>query len=158
MVELHIADDVPQRRCGKVFNRRNRALHAVGIQLRVGDLEIDDRVDLHRDVVLGDHGLRREIDDLLLERNLLRDAVDERHLEMHAGAPGRVVSAEALHDVGVCLRHNFDAGDQQSDHHDCKHHKRDHTKSEIHYKIIHKTYFLSPLSLCNYILTVQASR
>ena len=49
VVKLHITDDISQRCCRKVLNRGDRALHAVSIQLRVCDLEIHHRVDLHRE-------------------------------------------------------------------------------------------------------------
>ena len=52
-------------------------LHTVSIELGVGDLEVEHRVDLHGDVVLGDDGLRLEVRDLLLERDDLGDALYE---------------------------------------------------------------------------------
>ncbi len=70
MVQLQLADDVPERGGGEVLNRGKGPLHAVGVQLRVGDLKIDDRVDLHGHVVFGDDRLRRKIDDLFFERDL----------------------------------------------------------------------------------------
>ena len=50
----------------------------VGGRPRVGDREVDDGVDADHEVVLGDHRLRRERDDLLAQVDQRLDAVDER--------------------------------------------------------------------------------
>ena len=115
MVEFHVTDDVAQGGRREVLDRRDRALHTVGVQLRVRDLEIDDGVDLHGDVIARDHGLRREVDNLLLQRNLLCDAVNERDFEMQAGAPCGMEGAETLEYIGVCLRNDFDVRDHNDD-------------------------------------------
>ena len=66
MIELHFTDDIPQSCGSEVLDCGDRTLYAISIQLGIGDLELHNRVDLHGDVVLGDHRLRREIDHLLL--------------------------------------------------------------------------------------------
>jgi hypothetical protein len=53
--------------------------------LGVEHLVVDDRVDVHRQVVLGDHRLRRERDHLLAQVDPVADAVDERHEERQPG-------------------------------------------------------------------------
>ena len=63
------------------------ALDTVGVELRVGDLEIDDGVNLHGDVILGDDGLRRIVKHLLLEADLLGHALNERDLDVDADLP-----------------------------------------------------------------------
>src|SRR5699024_130666 len=88
-VEVEVADDVPEGGRRQVLDRRNRAVNAVGEQLRIGNQVEDDGVDLHRDVVLGDDRLGREIDDVFLEGNLLRNPLDEGDFEVDAGLPGR---------------------------------------------------------------------
>ena len=86
-------------------------LNAVGIELRVGDLEIDNGVDLHRDVVLCDDGLRRVVEDLLLEADLLGHALNERDFEMDADLPDLAECAETLDDVGAGLLDDIDVAD-----------------------------------------------
>ena len=78
-------------------------LDAVGVQLGVGYLEVDNGVYLHGDVILGDNGLGREIGYLLLEGDGLRDSLKEGDLDMDAGAPGRLIFAQALdyHDLAL---------------------------------------------------------
>ena len=66
MVQLQIADDVAQGGRAQVFDCGNRAFHTVCIELWIRDLEIHNRINLHRHVVLRDHRLGREIDHLLL--------------------------------------------------------------------------------------------
>jgi hypothetical protein len=73
LVELEVADDVAQRGGGQRLHGDHRVLDAVGVELRVGDLVVDDGVDLHGDVVLGDDGLRGIVEHLLLEAHALGD-------------------------------------------------------------------------------------
>ena len=112
MVQFHIADDVPQRGGGQTLYREDRALHAIGVQLGVGHLIKDDGVDLHGDVILGNNRLRRKVHDLLLERNLLGYAVNNRNFQVQTGLPGAVISAETLNDKHGGLRYNADIGNQ----------------------------------------------
>ena len=111
MVELHLTDDVAQRGGGEVFDGGHRALHAVGEELRVRDLEEHDGVDLHGDVITRDDGLGLEVHDLLLEGDFLGNAVNERDLEVEARAPRRAVNAHAFHNEHVRLRDDTDVGD-----------------------------------------------
>jgi hypothetical protein len=60
VLERHPADHVAQRRDGELFDRRDEVLDLIRRGLGIGDLEVDDRVDVDHQVVLGDHRLRRE--------------------------------------------------------------------------------------------------
>ena len=64
-VQLQLTDDVSQRSSCQIFNRGNRTLHAVGKQLRVGNLEEDYRINSHGNIILSDNRLWREINHLL---------------------------------------------------------------------------------------------
>ena len=81
-IQLHRADDVPQRRRGEVLYRGKRVLYAVSQHLGVRHLKKDDGVYLHRDVIFRDHRLRHEVDDLLL---------DGEHAFHDAGHPDGVI-------------------------------------------------------------------
>ena len=117
MVKLKVTDDVTERGGGQILDRLQRLLDTVGIQLRIGDLEEHDGIDLHGDVILGDNRLRIEVRDLLLERNLLGNALKHRDQDVKAGVPRRAVGAEALHNVGLGLRNDLDVGHEDHDHH-----------------------------------------
>ena len=67
---------------------------AVGVESRGCDLIIDDGVDLHGDVILGDHGLRRIVEHLLLQADLLGHALNERDFDVQTllNAPRRSIT------------------------------------------------------------------
>ena len=92
-------------------------LDAVGVQLRVGYLEVDDRVDLHGDIILGDNGLRREVGYLLLEGDGLCNSLKKRDLEVDAGAPGGLELTQALdyHDLTLLNDANVPHDDEKND-------------------------------------------
>ncbi len=108
MVQLHLADDVAKGGGAQILNSGDGIFNAIGIELGVGYLEIDHRVYLHGDVVLGDNGLGREVNDLLLQAHPFGNAVDKGYGYMQAGAPGGVEGSQALYNVGVGLGYNFD--------------------------------------------------
>ena len=115
LVKLQVADEVAQRRGREVLDRKDRLLDAIGVELRVGDLVVNDGVDLHGDVVLRDDGLRREVRDLLFERQTLGDRLDERDLQVQADAPCGLVGAEAGDDVSLCLRDDADVAHENDE-------------------------------------------
>ena len=112
-VQLQLADDVAQGGGREVLDGGHGLHHPIGIELGVGDEEIDHRVDLHGDVILGDDGLGREVGDALLERHLVGHPLDEGDLEMDAGLPGALVGAQALDDKGAGLGDHHHVGDHQ---------------------------------------------
>ena len=77
-------------------------------RLGIGHLEVDDRVDAHDEVVLGDDRLRRERDDLLTQVHTRADLVYDGDHEGQSGVEGAVVATEALDDASVRLRHDLD--------------------------------------------------
>ncbi len=113
LVQLQIADDVAQGGGGQVLNGAHGVLYAVGVELGVDDLEVDDGVDLHGDVVLGDDGLGGKIHHLLLQAHPLGHAVENGQLHVGAHAPGSVVGPQALHHEGAGLLDHMDVGHQQ---------------------------------------------
>ena len=96
----------------EVLDGDHGLLNTVGVELGVGDLEVDDGVDLHGYVILGDNGLGREVRDLLLERDDLGDFLDKGDLEVQADVPRCLIRTEELDDVGLCLLHDTDAADK----------------------------------------------
>ena len=87
------------------FHGDHRLLDAVGIELRIRDLKVDDGIDLHGDVILRDNGLRGIVQYLLLQADAAGDALDERQLEVDADLPHLRERTEALDDVGAGLLH-----------------------------------------------------
>ena len=74
------------------------------------DLKINDGVDLHGHVVLGDDRLGIEVRHLLLQADLFHHALDERQLKC-IPAPNAVERAQALDDIGLGLLDDLDAAD-----------------------------------------------
>jgi hypothetical protein len=103
---------------GELLDRLQRVGDLVGGGLGVGDREVDDGVDADDEVVLGDHRLGRERDDLLAQVDQRLDAIDERDDQRQPGVEGARVAAEPLHDAGARLRHDPDArrGDDEHEH------------------------------------------
>ena len=99
MIELHLADDITQGGCGQVFDGGNRALHAVGVKLCICDLEEDNGINLHRDVILCDNRLRREIRHLFLQGDDLCNALQKRNLYVQAGFPRGMIGTEPFNDI-----------------------------------------------------------
>ena len=78
VLERHPARHVAQRGDGELLDGHDVVGDLVGGGLGIGDLEVDDRVDRHREVVFGDDRLRRERDDLLAQVDQRLHAVDVR--------------------------------------------------------------------------------
>ena len=105
---------------------------AVCKQLGIGDLEIDDRVDLHGDVILGDDRLRREVGDTLFEGDLIGDTLYKGDFEVKSGLPGLLVCAETLDDKGTGLRDDYDVGRDKGDDKDDKKDYKDNRNHTLH--------------------------
>ena len=75
-------------------------------------------IDLHGGIVLGDHLLRRNVEDILLHVHLAADRVDEGHDEMQAGGQRARVAAEPLDRPVRALRHRLDAREDQHQRHE----------------------------------------
>ena len=108
LLERERADHVAQRGDRQLLDREDQVGDLVGRAERVGDLEVEDRVDRDRHVVLRDHRLRRERDDLLAQVDERLQGVDERHQEVQARIERAVVAPEALDDARVRLRDDPD--------------------------------------------------
>ncbi len=76
--EIHAADHVAQRCHGQLFERLDEIRDLIRRGPRVRDLEVQHRVDVHNQVVLGDHRLRRERHHLLTQVNSATDPVHAR--------------------------------------------------------------------------------
>ena len=110
LVQFKFSDYVTQ--CGgrKVLQRIYRLLHAIGVQLRIRDLEINNCINFHGDVILSDDWLRREVQNLLLKGDRGQTAVDEWNLYMDSNVPGLEISAKPLNDNCIGLLYNADIG------------------------------------------------
>ena len=86
-VKFQLTDNISERSCRQVFNRIHRVFNAVGIELRIGNLKIDNRVDHHGNVVLCNNRLGLKVEHSFLERHLIRDPVDKRHLNVQTDLP-----------------------------------------------------------------------
>ena len=111
-------DDVTQRGGGQVLNGTHGVLNTVGKELGVGDLVVHNGVDLHGDVILGDNGLGRIVQHLLLQGNAAGDAVNEGDFEMQAHTPNGLERAQTLDDVSPGLLDHSDILGDDDDHDD----------------------------------------
>ena len=93
----------------------HRVLHTVGIELGVGDLEVDNGVDLHGDVILRDDGLGRIVEHLLFEADLLGHTLYKRDLEVNADRPDVAERAEPLDNVGSRLLDDINVADDDDE-------------------------------------------
>ena len=125
LLEVHRTDDVTQSRHRELLNTGDVVRDFVGSRLGVGDLEVDHRVNADHQVVRGDHGLRREGDNLLTQVNSCTHPVNERDQEMKSCIHRGVVASEPLHNKSHGLRHDphrprngGDDEDGQQDHDD----------------------------------------
>src|SRR5206468_2449096 len=82
----------------------------------VDDLEVENSVDRHDEVVRGDHRLRREADHLLAHVHLGPHGVQERDQQVEPGRQRAMVPAEPFDHVHPLLRDDAyrpEQGDQQ---------------------------------------------
>src|SRR5690606_28528730 len=87
-LEVHTTDDVTQRGDGQLLDAMDVVGDLVGRGLGVVHLVVDDRVDGHDQVVLGDDRLRGEGDHLLAQVDHRQHAVDEGHDDRQPGVEG----------------------------------------------------------------------
>ena len=67
LVQLHLADDVTQRGLRELLNGVGQVVDFIDSLERVHDLEIEQRVNLHLDVILGDNILLVKVVHLLAQ-------------------------------------------------------------------------------------------
>src|SRR5439155_13315813 len=103
-VELHPADDAPQRRLRELCDREHVVRRAIGRKPRIGDLKIQNAVDLQLRVVLGDADLRRDVERNLPQVMPISDSIDEWDDEIQSRLEYRVKFSPALDDQRALLR------------------------------------------------------
>src|SRR5262249_48401117 len=121
-LQVHAADDVAERGDRELLDGLDIAGDLVGGRASVGHLVVDDGVDVHDQVVLGDHRLGRERYDLFTQVDAVADGVDERDHDVEARVQGPRVAAEALDDGGARLWDDLDRLDQGDED---QHHQND---------------------------------
>jgi len=94
----------------------------VGRKPRIGDLEVEDPVDLELRIVLGDANLRWHVERNLAQIVPIGDLVDERNHEAQARLEHFVELAPALDDERALLRHDANplVDENDRDHEDCE--------------------------------------
>ena len=75
LIQFQIANDVTQSGSGEGFHSDHGLLHAVGVQLGICNLEIHNGINLHGNVILGDNGLGRIVQNLLFQTYALGDSL-----------------------------------------------------------------------------------
>ena len=67
LIQFQITDNITQRCCCQIFDRRNRAFYPVCILLRVSDLIEYDGINLHRNIIFCNYCLRFKVNDLFFQ-------------------------------------------------------------------------------------------
>jgi hypothetical protein len=106
--QVHAPDHVAERGDGGLFDSLDKVGDLIGGRPRIGDLEVQDRVDVDDQVVLGDDRLGRERHDLLPQVDPGPDPVDERNHRVESSVEGPAVGAQPLDNIGAGLRHDAD--------------------------------------------------
>ena len=117
-VELHLADHAAQRRLRELRDRDPEIARPVRGEPGIGDLEIQNAVDLQLRIVLGDANLAGDIERDFAQVVLIRDAIDERQHEVEPRSQHRMEPPEALDDQRMLLRNDADRLDDDDDGHD----------------------------------------
>ena len=106
LVELHVADEVPQVGLGQLGDGQHEVGDVVDEALGVGGLVVDDGVDRDDDVVLGDDLLGRHVDHLLAHVDQAGAFWTNGHDQAQAGVDRLLVLAELLDDAPLVGPHD----------------------------------------------------
>ena len=115
-IQLDLADLAAQGRLRELRDGEAVIGDAVGGQVRIEHLHVEDRVDADLDVVARDADLLGDIEGLLLQAVPVGDALHERHQNVKARLQRAAVFAEVLDDVGALLGHHGRGLGQHDDH------------------------------------------
>src|SRR5262249_31919561 len=130
LLEVHPADHVPQRGHGELLDRLDVVGDLVDGVPGAGHLEEDHGVDVDRQVVLGDHRLRREGHHPFPQVDLGPYAVDERHHEVQPRVQHPVEPAQPLDHVRLGL---LDPDQAPGHHHQHQHDQYRECDEHAHY-------------------------
>ena len=113
-IQLQFTDDVTQRRRRKILNGNHRLFNTIGKELRIRHLEVDNRIDLHGNVIFCDNRLGWEVRHLLFQRDNLCYPLNKRNQKMDTDTPGCFVCTEALNHICFRLLDNADPCDNNN--------------------------------------------
>jgi hypothetical protein len=126
---------------GKLHDRSDKIVDFICRFDGIGDLPVDDRVNIYHDVVAADDRLRREVDELFSKIEV-RDArpsirpvnrsrgIDHRDDDVKPAACDAVKSTESFDQEHTGLRHDFYGFERDRDHRDRKNQQKDGTCAE----------------------------
>jgi hypothetical protein len=106
-----------RRRLRELRDRDHEIARSVRGELGIGDLEVQDAVDLELRVVLGDADLAGDVEGYFAQVVLVGDAVDERQHEIESRRQDGVEPSQPLDHQRVLLRHDADRLDDDDDRH-----------------------------------------
>ena len=118
MIQIHVAHHGAHAGNRQLHDAADQIVHLVNRLDGIGDLPVDDRVDMDGHVVARDHRLRRQIDVLFAQIDRGHAAarvgpidgarlVDERHEDIQAAGGDATESPQPLNQHHGCLRHNL---------------------------------------------------
>ena len=114
-VELKFANDAAQTGLSQLRDGNDVIGRAIAGKLGIGDLEIQNAIDLQLRVVARDANLTGHIEWNFFEAVLLDDFVNEGHHKVKSRCEACVVLAQSLNHPGVLLRHDLDGFDDEQD-------------------------------------------
>ena len=115
-VQLHLADHAAQGRLRKLGDCDHEIARAIGRELRVGHLKIEDTVHLQLRIVFGDADLAWNIKRYFAQIVLVSDAVDKRNHEIQSGREHGMESSPTFDNQRMLLRNDtYRLGDNDDD-------------------------------------------
>ncbi len=124
-----LAEHGAQRRLRQHVGGGQIVLHMDDGAFRVDHVEIEDRVDLHRDIVAGDHVLGRDLDDPDAQVDP-HHFLEEGRQQDQAGAPYPLEASQGEDHAPLIFAQDPDrrSGDDDGDEHDDRHEIGEHRR------------------------------
>ncbi len=115
LVQHVLPEHRAQGRLGDLRRRRHEVLDLDDCRLRLDDAEVGDGVDAHRDVVLGDHFLRRHVERDRPQVDLDHPVDDRDQQEETRPLRFGQQAAEPEDDAALVLARDLDRGEEEED-------------------------------------------
>ena len=113
-VKFQFADDVTKRGCGQVFNRCQRTFYTIGKLYWIGNLEENNGINLHGNIIFRNNWLRLKVYNLFLDGNSLCNPIQKRTQEVYTSFPCRIEFSQPFYNIDVRLRNNLDSSKENN--------------------------------------------
>ena len=113
-IKFQFADDVTKRGCGQVFNCCQRTFYTIGKLYRIGNLEENNGINLHGNIIFRNNWLRLKVYNLFLDGNSLCNPIQKRTQEVYTGFPCSIKFSQPFYNIDVRLRNNLDSSKEDN--------------------------------------------